>query len=585
MTASWTHRSGLAALALVGACSTSLPGGPGGPGGATTACNDGATRCTDNTFETCASGVYTTTQACGEACDPTLGCVTCVPGSAVCTTRGDSRVCRDDGSGYDTTVCDPVQGVTCEATSGLCEGACAPDNLSTSYIGCEYYPTVTGNPVGSTMHFAVAIANTTRTSAQVTIDGGALAAPVTLTVRPDSVEVQTLPWVDALKLCNSTASTALCGGPESYGALVPGGAYHLRATQPVTVYQFNPLEYTVNGEFSFTNDASLLLPANAWTGSYVVAAWRRSEFAPPMTGPSLLAVTASQDDTHVTIVVTADTVAAGGAPQFIPGVPQTVTLNQGDVLELASSNAAAVQTSDDLSGSMVSSDKPVQVIGGAFCAFVPNGNVGYCDHLEESMFSVESLSTRYLVTAPAVQRLPNGKAQVVRIIATQRNTTLTYDPPQAGAATTIALPGQYVDLVGVNTDFLITANHKVLVAQYMEGQEAGGNTGDPAMTLAVPVDQYRDEYLFHAPVNYDQNYVNITALDGATVKLDGMPVTGFTPIGQTGFGAIRVRLDNTGDGNHTIKGSDAFGITVYGYGQYTSYGYPGGLDLSFLARP
>ena len=36
------------------------------------------------------------------------------------------------------------------------------------------------------------------------------------------------------------------------------------------------------------------------------------------------------------------------------------------------------------------------------------------------------------------------------------------------------------------------------------------------------------------------------------------------------------------DGSHSITGSAAFGITVYGYGQYTSYWYPGGLDLSTI---
>jgi len=61
--------------------------------------------------------------------------------------------------------------------------------------------------------------------------------------------------------------------------------------------------------------------------------------------------------------------------------------------------------------------------------------------------------------------------------------------------------------------------------------------------------------------------------------LDGQPVTGFTPIGGSGFSVARVVLPNGLDGNHRATGSEPFGITVYGYGQYTSYWYPGGLDL------
>ncbi len=43
-----------------------------------------------------------------------------------------------------------------------------------------------------------------------------------------------------------------------------------------------------------------------------------------------------------------------------------------------------------------------------------------------------------------------------------------------------------------------------------------------------------------------------------------------------------VLLDNSGDGTHTMEGSKPFGVSVCGYGQFTSYWYPGGLDLKPL---
>jgi hypothetical protein len=99
------------------------------------------------------------------------------------------------------------------------------------------------------------------------------------------------------------------------------------------------------------------------------------------------------------------------------------------------------------------------------------------------------------------------------------------------------------------------------------------------MALAVPVAQYRLDYLFHAPTNYEVNYVNVIAPLSAVVTLDGTQVTGLTPTGATGFGVARVQLGAGMSGNHTITGDMPFGISVYGYGQYTSYWYPGGLDL------
>jgi len=133
------------------------------------------------------------------------------------------------------------------------------------------------------------------------------------------------------------------------------------------------------------------------------------------------------------------------------------------------------------------------------------------------------------------------------------------------------------------TGTLITADKPVLVAQYMVGQSyPGGSTGDPAFTLAVPILQYRTDYLFHAPANYEAGYVNVIAPTGTAVHLDGAPVSGWTTVGSTGFDVAKVQLDDTGNGDHVVTSALPFGITVYGYGQYTSYWYPGGLDLTPL---
>jgi hypothetical protein len=478
--------------------------------GGTNTCSAGQQRCQGNVLQSCQGGQFADAETCGMACDPTLGCVVCVPNTGTC--NGDiSMACRSDGQGFIDVYCDPVQGISC-GPSGTCEGACAPASLGETYVGCDYWPTITGNMVSAQYDFAVAVSNTTNLPTEVTIDGGALTVPDVFTVAANSVSIRRLPWVAALKLCVGQ-SWSNCNAAASHpnAALAAAGAYHLRSKVPVTVYQFNPLDYVKTGatENSYTNDASLLFPSNAWRYDYYVAAWPHTASV----SPSLMAVTAYQDGTNVTITTRAATTAAGGAPAFTAGVPQMVTLNKGDVIELGTAAA-------DLTGSRVTSDKPVQVIGGHYCANVPDG-FGYCDHLEESMFPVDALSNRYIVNAPAVTTIPNGKEEIVRIIATQAGTTLTYDPPQAGAPTTIANAGDFVEIARQAASYMITANHKVMVAQLMEGSSVAGGTGDPAMALAVPIEQYRSYYLFHAPTNYLTNYVDITAPMGATVTLDG----------------------------------------------------------------
>jgi hypothetical protein len=113
----------------------------------------------------------------------------------------------------------------------------------------------------------------------------------------------------------------------------------------------------------------------------------------------------------------------------------------------------------------------------------------------------------------------------------------------------------------------------------MKGQSASGNAGDPAMALAVASQQFRTSYLFFAPVNYTSNYVNIVAPDGASVTLDGKSVANWAAVGSTGYSVSRLKLPGKGDGNHLVESDQEVGITVYGYGSYTSYWYPGGLNL------
>jgi len=530
---------------------------------------EGVNRCSGNDWQRCTSNEWVTTEVCPNACVDGFGCTMCEPGTGSC--NGDiATTCLPDGSGYADYYCDPAQGVYCDVDVGRCEGPCSQLELGRSYKGCEYFPTVTGQGVNNAFEFAVAVANTTSETVSVTIDGGALTSPRVFDVAPDSVGVEYLPWVEALKLCNGINPLG-CSTPSLTPLVVAKGAYHLRTTRPVTVYEFSPLDYTDGlGSFTYTNDASLLLPVNALTGRYVVASlpyWAQSNF------PSQMAVTASLDDTKVTITTSAAVPAGTGTPAFTAGVAQDVNLNQGDVVQL-------MTVTGDLTGTLVEADKPVQVLGAHYGIFIPDG-LCCADHMEESMLPIESLSTDYVVTAPAVPPMPNGKERYIRIIATQPNTTVSYEPPISGAATTLAAAGDFIEIQRHAGDHLITADHKVLVAEYMEGQEAGGDTGDPAMTVAVPTDQYRTEYLFHAPTNYEVNYVNITAPSGAIVMLDGAEVSGFTAIGSSGYSVARLTLDNGigGVGNHKATSTEPFGITVYGYGQWTSYWYPGGLDL------
>lgn len=100
------------------------------------------------------------------------------------------------------------------------------------------------------------------------------------------------------------------------------------------------------------------------------------------------------------------------------------------------------------------------------------------------------------------------------------------------------------------------------------------------------MEQHRSAYDFLAPLTFDRSFVNVTASveAAAAIALDGRSLAGEAWEAVAGGGHLALRLEIE-PGSHSIasEGGLPFGITVYGYGQYTSYMYPGGLDLQPIA--
>lgn len=559
--------------------------------------------------------------ASGQVCVDGLGCRMCRPGSFRCS-GNDVERCSDDGSGYAPHMtCDAAAGRMCNATIGACTSACDDAAASNSYIGCEYWPvTVSNSQVETDFLPAVVVANPQSAQVSVQLTGPA-GFSMSTTIAAGATQTIELPWVAALK---GTVG-------EQASALVAGGAYRLVSTLPVTVYQFNALEYRLSrdcasepppadGEcFSFTNDASLLLPTHTLTGNYMVLSrpsmltqiTEDGLFGPQTSligSPGFFAVVGASA-TPVTVDITfRGRVAAGttgGVRAFNPGESGSFTLNQGDVLQIvgqlpttcspgftesvlggaATIDYCNVGSDYDLTGTEIRATGPVAVIAGHDCAFVPY-NRWACDHLEEALFPLEAWGTESIISqtqAPMGRTEPN----VVRIISGRDGNALTFDPPSVASARTLNR-GEIYEFEA-SQSFRVTGSEAMMVGQFVVGQDYAGygssgemGQGDPAMSLGIPSEQFRTSYTFLAPSSYPTNFVNVTAPSGATVTLDGSAVSGFQPVGGTGMSVARVSIPS---GQHSISSDQAFGIVVYGFGTYTSYMYPGGLDLNAINIP
>jgi hypothetical protein len=511
---------------------------------------------------------------------------------------------------------------------------CAEAETSHSYIGCDYWPTVTANNVWSIFDFAAVVANAGSQTASITVTGPGNTNPPPISVPPGTLAKVYLPWVSVIK----GSDTDNCGEATAFtsSVLARAAAYHLVSSVPVTVYQFSALEYAGQGGppgkdwstcpgdtacsnpqspaygqkvgcYSFSNDASLLLPSTAMTGNYRVTGhggWTAAQIGATAT------ITATADNTTVNFKVssTGQIAAGGGIPLTNAGGTLTLTMNAGDVAELVSGPSDA----SDLSGSLIQANQPVQVITGLPCLNVPD-NAPACDHIEESNLPAETLGTDYVVAQPEGP-LGNAVGHVVRIYGNFDGTNLTYSPAAPPNCPTTINAGQVVDCGSplgnvcenpqngqptapcgagniVTTDFEIKGDHSFAVGSFSQGAslvdpstQPPNQQGDPDQTMVVATAQFRTKYVFLAPTDYENNYVVIIAPAATTVSLDGSNVTTSpTPVGSSGFGVMRVKLTTGNAGAHVLTASNPVGIQVMGYGSYTDYTYPGGLDLKYIA--
>src|SRR5271165_3789803 len=137
---------------------------------------------------------------------------------------------------------------------------------------------------------------------------------------------------------------------------------HITAQNPVAVFGLN--------YFPAASDGYLGLPTNVLGTSYVVAAYENSAANGYIANGTEFGVTATQDNTTVTIV------PSSSADSRQSGVPFTLQLNQGQTYQLRNSRDTTLPTNYsnaavvDFTGTLVTSDKPVAVFGGHDCTFI-----------------------------------------------------------------------------------------------------------------------------------------------------------------------------------------------------------------------
>lgn len=372
---------------------------------------------------------------------------------------------------------------------------------------------------------------------------------------------------------------------DSYAFLLPdnhqegsglklGGAYRVTSDEPVVAYEFNPID----GQQSFTTDASLLYPVPSYDYIYQVLGYHVT-----IGVSSYIVVIAAHDGTEVQITPSFATLAGPGIPAGSPGIPFVVNLDEGDVAQIATQGAMASMTGTEV---LTDEDHPVGVLSGTECT---NTGQGACDHMEDMLTGVRLWGMEFVASRMPMREMNPPEPTIWQIYASEDNTTVTIDAD--GDVT--GLPGSPLQLdkgekaefsasgsLANPGDFHIEADKPIAVMGYLVGVNSG--EGDPAMVLMSPVQQYLPRYVVLVPGTWINDYLVITRAAGTTVEVDGVPVAEmeFVPVGNGDFEVARVL---TPDGVHTVDGlGDPCSVVVVGFDSYDSYAYLGGVGTSVI---
>jgi hypothetical protein len=518
---------------------------------------------------------------------------------------GDAPFCRDGACtanlctpnvrscrGNDVVVCNGAgDAQTVETTCPIAcrDGACTEVSDCTFdgkyYLGCDFWAVYLDNEARG-LSFGVTVSNPGTREVRVDVLG-----PGDASLYSGVVDAGGLQFIDL-----STAVQLDSSG-------ITDSAYRVRADGPVTVHQFNPPNNLVQG---FSNDASLLLPANALGTEYRVMAYHSGDdlaiFARLSARWYVTIVATSEGSTDVTVESPAAIRAGAGVTAMAAGETRTFTLTRGQVLTLMANenNGDDPDPGDpaDLTGMRISGTQPIAVFSGSEASYIPD-DTGAADHLEQQLYPVDTWGNEYTVAKFAAR---GGEPDVFRVMSSVPNTTITTVPAIPNVSgRTLANAGDALEF-NYATDFVLTASAPVSLGQFMvgslypgfQGRCSGtvtegcliplapecGNTkriGDPAFLLPVSNSQFRSDYTFLTPEGYTEDWVSIVMPTGASVTLDGSVVTATpTTIPGTTWQVIRVEVE---PGTHTLTSSAPVGLSVYGYGCDVSYAYPGGLNL------
>ena len=341
-----------------------------------------------------------------------------------------------------------------------------------------------------------------------------------------------------------------------------------------------------------TTDSFLVLPPHdlgATSYTYIAAMIHTVNDAVLVAGAqaedihALVGIVSMEDGTHLTITPN----------QNVNIGTESVEAGESVLVTLAKAETLLIAFVGDLTGTKVTSNRPISFFSGDQCTYIPSG-VPYCDQIVEQLPPVEAWG-RQFATAP----LKTRSFDVFRIVASADSTTViircTHRSGSQGYVDTFVLnEGGYTEVHLSGTDFCwMEADKRILLLQFAVGTTTDSMPGDPFMALVPAVSHYTNTFtlpIVNSSLNNFTHYLNIIIpaehyqpdqifMDSQSLQSLALEFVAIVHNGETMAYATQMEVSAT---THTLihsNSSGVIGVVSYGFAKDSSYGHIGGMQL------
>ena len=262
----------------------------------------------------------------------------------------------------------------------------------------------------------------------------------------------------------------------------------------------------------------------------------------------------------------------------------------------------------DLSGSFVTSNKPLSVYAGHQCGRFPT-DISFCDSLVEQL--PPTLTYGQLFLGVPLDRGSSNLNQHYTVVVSQDNTLVNFTCSKNGTISkeetkTVNTGGKEVFSSDFDEYCCIESSGPASVIQFARGAGNVLSVGDPFMVIVPPVEQYSNRYTVRSidletyrggvPTNITlTSYINLafhkSFLNSGAITVNGVEqqTDSFTAIRSssgsiTGYGkSVDITVGGF-DTDYNLLNTAPFSALVYAWHRHMSAGFPAGFGLDPIAR-